>query len=405
MVFYSAPDYSGPIAASVVMLLVGVVMLFVAWRGRRVDDHPLCRRCGFDLIGLPKDGKKCSECGADLGRRRAIRLGHRERRWGWVALGAFLVVEMGGWLFSHAWPEIKSYDYARHKPVWWLVRDAKGEHAARRDRAVELLVGWLKNRELTNEQRSEVVDLLLAVQKDPGRTWNPRWGLMLEELQDTARLTPQQFETYLRQAAGFQLITRQNVRRGDPLPIAVHPVNWNFAGRGWEAAVKIEELKVDGVLLPAANIKEISTRVWVRDAPDAIVSLEPVLPQLREGSRRLDCVASLKFERLTPLGGKTYEPVRLALSANFMLHPADVQTVTLVNAVEMRKQVSDCFVVAPVRVQKSTLVRITCERPPIGFCFAVIARQGANGAAHRVAHLPPRLLGKPGLSFDTGWRS
>lgn len=25
-----------------------------AWRGRKVDDHLLCRRCGFDLIGKPE---------------------------------------------------------------------------------------------------------------------------------------------------------------------------------------------------------------------------------------------------------------------------------------------------------------------------------------------------------------
>ena len=38
----------------------------VALRGRRVGDHPYCRRCGFDLFGKPPGSTVCSECGADL---------------------------------------------------------------------------------------------------------------------------------------------------------------------------------------------------------------------------------------------------------------------------------------------------------------------------------------------------
>jgi hypothetical protein len=25
--------------------------VIAGWRGRRVDDHPLCRKCGYDLTG------------------------------------------------------------------------------------------------------------------------------------------------------------------------------------------------------------------------------------------------------------------------------------------------------------------------------------------------------------------
>lgn len=68
------------------LLLVFAVMLVIALRGRRVDDHPLCARCRFDLIGVPEP-KVCSECGADLQaprgrwvRRRPLVYGNRRRR-------------------------------------------------------------------------------------------------------------------------------------------------------------------------------------------------------------------------------------------------------------------------------------------------------------------------------------
>ena len=29
--------------------LLGVFLVVRGWRGRRIDDHPLCRKCGYDL--------------------------------------------------------------------------------------------------------------------------------------------------------------------------------------------------------------------------------------------------------------------------------------------------------------------------------------------------------------------
>src|SRR5688500_20118731 len=60
--------------AVLVPLLAGMLFVRLGLRGKRVDDHPLCRRCGLDLFGLPEGATKCSECGADLsvrGRRCA----------------------------------------------------------------------------------------------------------------------------------------------------------------------------------------------------------------------------------------------------------------------------------------------------------------------------------------------
>ena len=61
------------------VFLIGLALTLAGLRGRRTDDHPLCRRCGFDLTGNP-DAAVCGECGADLARPGAIRVGHRARR-------------------------------------------------------------------------------------------------------------------------------------------------------------------------------------------------------------------------------------------------------------------------------------------------------------------------------------
>src|SRR5688500_20138720 len=78
--------------AVLVPLLAGMLFVRLGLRGKRVDDHPLCRRCGFDLFGLPEGATECSECGADLSVRwKAVRIGNRHRRGGLDAGGARLL--------------------------------------------------------------------------------------------------------------------------------------------------------------------------------------------------------------------------------------------------------------------------------------------------------------------------
>src|SRR5688572_29100978 len=47
------------IALPILVLIAATVLLIAGLRGRRVDDHPLCRRCGFDLVGSPRESVVC----------------------------------------------------------------------------------------------------------------------------------------------------------------------------------------------------------------------------------------------------------------------------------------------------------------------------------------------------------
>ena len=75
----------------IVVAVAGLCLTLLGLRGRRVDAHPLCRRCGFDLTGNP-DAAICNECGADLTRPRAVEVGHRARRRLPLTLGLSLLV-------------------------------------------------------------------------------------------------------------------------------------------------------------------------------------------------------------------------------------------------------------------------------------------------------------------------
>src|SRR5881396_1347738 len=74
------------------ILLAALGLLALGMRGRRVDDHPICRRCGFDLSGVPSGGTNCSECGSRLCEPGAYYFGRREKRRGLLVAGICLTL-------------------------------------------------------------------------------------------------------------------------------------------------------------------------------------------------------------------------------------------------------------------------------------------------------------------------
>ncbi|MFT3683753.1 MAG: hypothetical protein QM783_02305 [Phycisphaerales bacterium] len=73
------------------ILLAGVVMVVLGRRGRKLNNHPQCRWCGFDLEGVYPQTPTCPECGAGLKRQNAVRMGVRRRSIPVMVVGVLLV--------------------------------------------------------------------------------------------------------------------------------------------------------------------------------------------------------------------------------------------------------------------------------------------------------------------------
>ena len=105
-------------------LVLGPYLILTGWRGRRIDRHPVCRRCRFDLSGSPdavEAKSPCPECGT-LGWPR---IGNRQRKPArvWAGTGLLLAVAAVVGLGTYA-----GYDAARmtpYKSIVWLRWEAK----------------------------------------------------------------------------------------------------------------------------------------------------------------------------------------------------------------------------------------------------------------------------------------
>jgi hypothetical protein len=210
----------------VTLLLVALVILALALfplglRGRRVDDHPLCRRCGFDLFGAPAGSSACPECGADLSRPRATRTGNRVRRAGLRAgaLGALALALAA--VSGTSWVSMRGTDLTPYKPAWLVMREVSGPEAISRP-ALRELSRRLAAGSLSDEEVDAFADRALALQADRTQRWLPAWGTFLEAAYDAGRLDADRWDRYLRQSVELRMMLRPRIRRGDPLPVAAY---------------------------------------------------------------------------------------------------------------------------------------------------------------------------------------
>lgn len=87
------PGMATTVVALAMLFAVAIIMLLAGLRGRKLDEHPVCRGCGFYLVGMYPGGERCPECGKALD-ERSVRIGRRERRRALMIGGAILATAM-----------------------------------------------------------------------------------------------------------------------------------------------------------------------------------------------------------------------------------------------------------------------------------------------------------------------
>ena len=203
------------------LLLSGLVLVVVGWRGRVVNDHPCCRGCGFDLVGVYPGGDRCPECGKELG-EGAIHRGQRKRRRGPIAVGFALFFASLAIVSTIAIGTASGTNWNAYKPTGWLIRQARSGTPTSIHSAVEELSIRYAADELGDSSIERIIDAGLAFQADRARTtWEPLWGNLIEAMGADGHLADEQLAVYWRQAFTITPHLQKRVRPDKPLAIVV----------------------------------------------------------------------------------------------------------------------------------------------------------------------------------------
>jgi hypothetical protein len=363
-----------------VVALLSAWLIVWGWRGRRLDMHPVCQRCGFDLFGLPPGRRVCSECGHDLNRRRATRFGNRRRRWRAIVLGTTPLVLCLTWFAAVTWVVGRDVNVSQFKPVWWLARELDGTDS----KSVTIAMAYAELRDrmrsgaVSKEQVSALVDRGLAVQSDASRTWTGVWGQFIEFANDMGLVTPERWGRYVRQAieSSVEVSARPRVRRGDRLPASIvfKPAR---AGPGLSILYE-RTMEVAGT--PA--LPGMMTRRGVRLAPgspatDRLLAFPSAYAELPDGAQEMTIVIDPRVLRRG-----AFAPVQpLRFNATWELVSRDVQTVHVVEDAALRDAVQQSAHLVDVERTGDWLIieaRIGRAPPRLALAYELIVRAGGR---------------------------
>jgi hypothetical protein len=385
-VFYS--DFLLFVAA---MLAAGAVSLLVrGFRGRRIDDHPLCRKCGFDLTGRVEGSDRCPECGIDVTAAGAVQIGHK-RRWAGAIVGGLALLLLAG---VAATPPVLSrvsqFSVQQYKPMWLLRRDAESPNVATRNTAMIEIMRRVNSNGLTDGNLKDLAVFGLAVQGDPSKPWHKIWASIVQIAYGKQLLTRDQWALFARQAVKIELLIRPRVRRGDPVIIGLR----KSAPRGGDNLSLVlaydsrdRTISVNDIPMPnEKNGSYSSGRSGIGGSGTSTsfeqIDVTELLDRLPDGKCTLRIRSLLKVRE--SWGEEAAEMTRIDsdLTGTFDLRPASEPAVTVQMDESPRVDVERAIKVDELRVPAGndphvgTIVEI--GGPPVGLGFKVVGRAGGK---------------------------
>lgn len=239
------------------MIAAGLVLIVVGLRGKRLNQHPVCRSCGFDLEGVYPAGMTCPECGTGLKHARAVRVGVRRKRWTAAGIGAALVLAPLAMFISMAAVVVSGSELNQYKPVSLLLLE--GEHGSDdlAQSAAKELVRRQDAGELVGENLSNAVEAALDLQGNLERSWHQEWGDLIERAHASGGASEEQYQRYLRQVAVIECRVREHISKSGELPVIIELKEARVGSASMFAVL----FELDGA---SVGTQEISELAWGR---------------------------------------------------------------------------------------------------------------------------------------------
>ncbi len=211
-------------------LLVGAVMLLVGLRGRRTDNHPICRGCGFDVSGIPGVGLgpaaglvPCPECGRDVSAKRRLRTGNRLRRPRFIASGAGLLMLGLVGVVSIGFAMSRGTAWVTVLPSWALTWEAASGDATRQRAALAELTARINRGALDGWVARRALAQASAAQADTATAWLVEWGDLVEAAWHHGLVEPADYREFIRK--GVTITCRINPLRDSAEAASDQPID------------------------------------------------------------------------------------------------------------------------------------------------------------------------------------
>lgn len=303
-----------------IFLLTGLGLLAIGIRGKVVDDHPYCRRCGFDLTGSLPDARACPECGCELLPSTITRHRRQRRRRTTIVGGGMTVIGMLS-LAVLLWGPLNGADMNRHKPLWLLRFEARHGGVATVAEVLSEIERRISGKSLSGWDIIAFVDSGLARQADDTREWPPAWGDFIEARRaDSNAVSDEQWRQYLREGFELSFEVRPRIREGDRLRYDVSPVRARF-GSDRHVRIVFESIKAGDYSQPLSAIGGVPA-----DTDGKPSSSGQLKVQLPPGEHELRVAATLQL--IPGFGNAPIGQWRGDFEANLTVVEADEDTIT-----------------------------------------------------------------------------
>lgn len=200
-------------------LVAGILLAILGWRGQRLNDHPVCSWCHFDLDGVYPESVTCPECGAGLKRENAVRIGVRQRRPVVMLAGILMALTSLVPFGVVGYAAITGGDINKYKPLGLLLWEARHSDALRAGKLADEIMTRILKGEIDKEEYQRIIAAVLEYQGDLSREWSENWGELVERARFDGVLKVEDAERFERQAAVIELETRALTQPGAELPI------------------------------------------------------------------------------------------------------------------------------------------------------------------------------------------
>lgn len=302
------------------LLICGILVGALGWRGRRRGQTPHCRRCGYNLTGTVDTADACPECGNPLGTPRSVVVGLRRRRPVLMIAGLLLAI-IGGVAVVQRHRGMDMLPYVPDIVLAMMLDDPDTREA---------LIDRLDADELGAWSTRRAVAIALDAQGDRARPWDRDWGEIVALAYAAGHVTPKQARRFAEQACALHIDMRPRVMLGWVPEAEVGTVD-DSSRTGPEARVDVTlvatRMQIDGQDVSLDSLPPVTARgvfkSWGEYTFDAIdLPTDRISDSL--GTRRVTIeikpTYTLTFDQ-TSLEPFTGEPISLAAEIEVVAEP------------------------------------------------------------------------------------